>query len=168
MTKEAPETTAKSTKPKRFSRRAWIISSAAVLVAGIGIGSVVYYGSVTLPAANKASDTKACEIFAMGFTQARMGFLEEAQNKDHKPSLATAVEAYMKPTIASNHASFKRANPNGDVGKAIADLGIAAVSFQNSYDAKNPTFPSAVDQAAQNVDALCTPLLTEAEKAITK
>lgn len=184
MTKEAPKSAASAPEAKATGKqnRGWKITIAAVSVALIAlIGGTVYYANVEMPKAQNeaaasassspavatgpinASDLKACEFFAIGFTQARMSFLAEAQQKDHKPDMATAVEGYMTPMVKMYADASKVAAKGGEIASAIDEVGTAVTAFQKTYTKETAEFPGDVDTAAQKVDALCTPLVQASE-----
>jgi hypothetical protein len=150
----------KASAPAPKGSRGWTISLIALsAVFVLGVSGTVFYGSVVLPAQNKAADLQACKIFEKGYASARMAFVKEATSKQHTPSLATAIDNYINPLFAANHKAYKVANPSGDLSSALSDLAVSRLSYESTKDSKNPVFPNTVDQAAMAVEQLCTPII---------
>jgi hypothetical protein len=162
MTNAAPKTSAPAPK----SGRAWKLSLIALSVVFVlAVGGTVFYGTVVQPAQNKAADLKACNYFVVGYAKARMGFVKEAQSKDHTPNLATAIENYITPLYEGNHKAYDAANPDGDLSSALSELAVARLSFESTKDSKNPVFPSAIDQAAMSIENMCRPIIEGSKTA---
>jgi hypothetical protein len=156
MTNAAPK--APSAAPK--GNRAWKLSLIALSVVFVlAVSGTVFYGSVIQPTQNKAADLKACNLFTVGYSKARMAFVNEATNNNHSPSLATAIANYLDPLALGVHKAYTTAVPDGDLSNALSDVAVARLGYESTKVANNPTFPNQVDQAAMVVEKLCTPII---------
>jgi hypothetical protein len=143
--------------PKQGSRRVRQLSLlTAVLVAAIG---TAYYGAVALPAQNKASETKACKAFMLGYTEARIGFVGEAMNKVHTPSLATAISNYLTPLNAGVSKASAIEIPEGKVKQALSSVSSESRNYAGEKSTSNPVFPTALDKKAMALESLCIPII---------
>jgi hypothetical protein len=138
-----------------------IIAVAVVFV--LGIGGVIFYGTVTLPAQNKANDVAACKVFLVGYQKAKVAFVKEETAKDHTPKAENAVKAYADQLVKGYNDAFKIVTDvNGTVGKGLKQLAIARLQLDTqSQDAMATSF-STLDNTAATVENVCSGVLDAA------
>jgi hypothetical protein len=138
-----------------------IIAISAVFV--LGLGGVIFYGTVTLPAQNKANDVAACKIYLVGYQKAKAAFVKEETAKDHTPKAETAVRAYADQLVKGYNDAFKVVTDvNGTVGKGMKQLALARLNLDTqSQDAMATSF-STLDNTAATVENVCSGVLDAA------
>lgn len=146
------------------SKRKWIraiIAISAVFV--LGIAGVIYYGTVTLPAENKAKDVAACKTFLVAYSDANLAFLNEENAKDHKPSVETAVKAFADKLLNGyNKAYTQVGDSTGTVAKAIQSVALARLYLDTrTSDSTASTFSNLLS-TTQTTEQVCHTTLDSA------
>lgn len=155
----APKTPAKNAGNKNFIRA--IIAIAAVFV--LATGGVIFYGSVTLPAENKAKDVAACKVFLVGYQKAKAAFVKEETAKDHKPKAETAVRAYADELVKGYNKGFDLVGDvNGTVGKGLKQLALARLQLDTQTPEAMANSFSTLDNTAATVEQVCSGVLDAA------
>jgi hypothetical protein len=138
-----------------------IIAIAAVFV--LGLGGVIFYGTVTLPAQNKANDVAACKVFLVGYQKAKAAFVKEETAKDHTPKVETAVRAYADELVKGYNGGFKLVTDvNGTVGKGLKQLALARLQLDTQTQDAMATSFSTLDNTAATVEQVCSGVLDAA------
>jgi len=156
MTKTA---TAEAERSRKLWIRAISIISAAIV---LSIGGVVYYGTIVLPAQNAARDVAACKIYVKGSNDAAVAFMKEGSATDHKPSVTTAINNYMKILFTANNLSYNQANPNGSVAASFIQISKARLALDTSSSTALMSGFNSVYSAASDTLSLCQSVLTAA------
>lgn len=146
------------------ANKTWIRSIIALCVVFVlGTAGVIYYGTVTLPAQNKANDVAACKIYLVGYQKAKAAFVAEETAKDHTPKVETAVRAYADQLVKGYNSAFKIVTDvNGTVGTGLKQLAMARLNLDTqSQDAMATSF-STLDNTAGTVETVCSGVLDAA------
>lgn len=143
------------------SKKTWVRAIVAVAVVFVlGIAGVVYYGTVALPAINKAKDVTACESYLVGYDKAKVAFLNEENAKSHKPSVEYAVKAYAQAlSDGYNKAVNQVGDINGTVGTAMKNVAINRLHLDTTTESNMATTFSNLDNAAGTAEQICTGVL---------
>ena len=143
------------------SKKSWIRSIIVVsIVFVLGIGGVVYYGTVTLPAENRAKDVTACKTYLVGYQNAKLAFLNEENAKDHKPSVKTAVTSYAKALADGyNQAVTEVGDMNRMVGQSLKNVALQRLRLDTTNESSMATSFANLDNAAGTAEQLCTSAL---------
>jgi hypothetical protein len=146
------------------SKKNWvraIIALAVVFV--LGVGGIVYYGAVALPAINKAKDVVACKTFLVGYDKAKLAFLNEENSKDHKPSVETAVKGYAQAlSDGYNKAVTEVGDINGTVGSAMKNVALNRLHLDTTTESNMASTFANLDNAAGTAEQICTGVLAAA------
>lgn len=146
------------------ANKTWIRSLIALgVVTVLSVTGVVVYGTVLLPAENKAKDIKACETFLVGYKDAQFAFVQEATAKDHKPSAKTAVLNYSAALAKGYNTAFEQlGDMNGYVAKGIKQLALARLQLDTSTDSGIQQGFADLDNTAGSVEQVCQGVLEAA------
>ena len=147
-----------------MNKNRWLIAVIALIaVSVLGIGGVVFYGTVQLPKDRLAQDSSACTTFAAGVASARNKVMEAAQKNTAitDPELA---QIYLDEVDKGIDAAFQQAASKGEVSNALAQLGLSRISYDATQGFQAVT---ALEQAYQPVTDACTPVLTSASPVAT-
>ena len=143
------------------ANKTWIRSLIALgVVTVLSLTGVVIYGTVLLPAQNKAKDVAACKTFLVGYVQAQHAFVKEATAKDHTPNPKTAVVQYSNTLgDAYNKAYEQVGDINGYVGKGMKQLAMVRLYADFKTDSGIQQTFADLDNTAGSVDQLCQGVL---------
>ena len=115
-----------------MSNKSWPITIFLLLAVAIfGIGGVVYYGNVALPAQRIQNDVKACDEFANGVIQARAAAMALL---GQKPPAAGPEVAKKYASIANQgiDKAFNTATPNGEIYNTLTQIGLKRLDFNEN------------------------------------
>ena len=112
-----------------MSKKTWQITVIGLIAfVLLGIGGMVYYGTVIQPGERLAADKAACFDFAAGVVDARTQALALSQTKP--PAAESEIaQKYLDALEQGVDKGFAKASKNSDVSKALADIGIQRLSF---------------------------------------
>jgi hypothetical protein len=145
------------------SKKLWFRSIIIFSVAFVAvIGGVIYYGSVSLPAMNKAKDVTACQTFLKGYGAAQIAFLKEAAATDHAPSAKTAVANYAEVLVTAYNKAFKQATKDGVVYNGIVDIAKQRLTLDVTDTATLQQQFTSLDGAAKMEEEICSGALEAA------
>ena len=129
---------------KKSAKSFWTLTKALVIagiMAAVGIGWLVYYGSVTLPEQNLANDVAACEKYE----ELKSAAMKQPTMKDTLRELAQA-----------GNNSFELATKKGQVRYVLRDLGTLAVKELDPAKAEDV---QSVTTKMVSIAQVCEPLL---------
>ena len=146
------------------SKKTWVRAIVAVsTVFVLGIGGVVYYGTVALPAINKAKDVTACESFMVGYQKAKNAFIDEENATDHKPSVENAVKGYAQAlSDGYNKAVDEVGDINGTVGTAMKNVAINRLHLDTTTESNMASTFADLDNSAGTAEQICSGVLSAA------
>lgn len=150
------ETSANESAENASSNKAWrytIISLVVVFV--LGVGGIVYYGTVVVPKQEKVRNVAACKIFEAGYQNAKLEFINEMIQKKHTPDPLTAIQKYMDKLFVGSIRAAKDLPYESDLGKAMIDLNVSKLSFDGSSKAAANQSFRAYDDQAINIQSIC-------------
>ncbi|MEY2946204.1 MAG: hypothetical protein RL243_981 [Actinomycetota bacterium] len=158
MTSSA-KTNGTTASSKNFIRAILAVAGGFVLA----VAGVIFYGTVTRPAENKAKDVAACKVYLVGYQKAKVAFVKEETAKDHTPKVETAVKAYADALVKGYNGAFDLVGDvNGTVGKGLKQLALARLQLDTqSQDAMASSF-STLDNTAATVEQVCSGVLDSA------
>ena len=145
------------------SKKIWfysILSFSIVFV--LTMGGIVYYGSVTLPAINKAKNVTACQTFLKGYGEAQIAFLKEAAATDHAPSAKTAVTNYTTILVTAYNKAFQLAAKDSAVYNGLIDIAKQRLGMDVTDSATLQTQFTNLDGAAKMEKDICSGALEAA------
>ena len=112
-----------------MNNKRWAIVIISIVVASIlAIGGVIFYGTAVLPGERKAADVKACDLFAIGVMQARSEAIALAE-RTPPASDPDIAQKYIDVLSKGIDKAFMQAASKSDVANALAQLGMARISF---------------------------------------
>lgn len=143
------------------ANKTWIRSLIALgVVVILGITGVTVYGTVLLPAENKAKDVAACKTFLVGYHDAQFAFVSEATAKDHTPDPKTAVQNYSKVLAKGYNKAFEQVGDmNGYVAKGMKQLALTRMYLDLSTDSGVQQGFADLDNTAGTVENICQGVL---------
>lgn len=146
------------------ANKTWIRSLIALgVVFVLGITGVILYGTVLLPAQNKAKDVTACKTFLVGYKAAQTAFINEANSKDHTPNAKTAVVQYSNTLgDAYNKAYEQVGDMNGYVAKGMQQLAMTRLYADFKTEAGYQKAFADLDNTAGSVEQVCQGVLESA------
>lgn len=146
------------------ANKTWIRSLIALgVVTVLSITGVVVYGTVLLPAQNKAKDVTACKTFLVGYKAAQTAFINEANSKDHTPNAKTAVVQYSNTLgDAYNKAYEQVGDMNGYVAKGMQQLAMTRLYADFKTEAGYQKAFADLDNTASSVEQVCQGVLESA------
>jgi basic membrane lipoprotein Med (substrate-binding protein (PBP1-ABC) superfamily) len=143
------------------ANKTWIRSLIALgVVVVLGITGVTVYGTVLLPAENKAKDVAACKTFLVGYQKAQKAFVDEATAKDHTPDPKTAVANYAKALSNGYNSAFEQiGDQNSYVAKGMQQLALTRLRADFTTDSGVQQGFADLDNTAGTVENICQGVL---------
>ena len=129
-----------------MKKNRWLIAVISLIaVSLLAIGGTIFYGTAIMPGQRVAADKKACDTFALGLVTARTQAVQLLE-KNPPESDANVAQAYLDAIDKAIDQAFTEAASKSDVANALAQLGLARISYdatqgfaaitnlENSYD----------------------------------